>query len=209
MNKRLRNHAVLGACTLVSLGVSVALGPSASAADRLSIVSAYLCLGLLGGALLIGPVNVLRKGVPLVNAYARRDVGIWAALSGLIHFYLANVLAMNYEYLEVFVDSAEQPPSPELRSSLYTWGTILGYFAALSFIVLLALSNDWMVRRLGIKWWKRIQRASYVCFLATCIHAFAFQVLESRAVPWVIVIASVVVLVLIGQGYGATRIKKS
>jgi len=185
MNRRLKNHTALIAIIAICLGIAVISGPGAAAADRLSIVSAYLCLFLLGAALLIGPSYAIRKRKLPVNSYTRRDIGIWAALIGLLHFYLANVLAMNYEYLGIYVENASMPPAPEIRSELYSWGTILGYVIAVIFIVLLVLSNDWMLRKIGLKWWKRIQRVSYFGFLFTCAHAFAFQVLESReALPF-------------------------
>ncbi|UCG73059.1 MAG: ferric reductase-like transmembrane domain-containing protein [Chromatiales bacterium] len=208
MNHRFRNHGALLAVTVICLGVSAASGPGATAADRLSIVSAYLCLFLLGVALAIGPANAIRKGKALVNVYARRDTGIWAALNGLLHFFLANVLAMNYEYLGIYVENAPVPPSVPVREALYLWGTILGYVIAVLFIMLMGLSNDWMVRKVGLKWWKRLQRASYAAFIFTCAHAFMFQVLETRAAVWVVVVALVTVLIIAGQGLGIAAIRK-
>lgn len=208
MNQRLRNHASLTVITAISLGASVVIGPAAAAGDQLSIVSAYLCLLLLATALLIGPFHVFREGKPLGNSYIRRDIGIWAAVSGLLHFYLANVLSMNYEYLGIYVENSPLPPSPEIRSELYSFGTIIGYVIAVLFIVLLTLSNDWMVRKIGLKWWKRIQRLGYLGFLFSCAHAFVFQILESRETLWIIVVMFVTVLVLIGQGYGIASIRR-
>ncbi len=208
MNQRFKNHSTLIVITVISLGVSIVISSGAAVADQLSIVSAYLCLLLLGAALMIGPLHVFRKGRPLGHSYIRRDIGIWAALNGLLHFFLANVLAMNYEYLGIYVDNALVPPSPEIRSQLYSWGTILGYVIAVLFIVLVMLSNDWMVRKVGTKWWKRIQRLSYLGFLSTCAHAFAFQALESREALWITVVLIVTMLVLIGQGYGIISVKR-
>ena len=191
----------------MSFGIAVISGPAA-AADRLSIVSGYVCLFLLGVALLIGPAHVFRNRIPPVNSYIRRDIGIWAALNGLLHFYLANVLSMNYEYLGIYVESAAAPPAREIRSMLYSWGTILGYVIAVLFIILLVLSNDRMLRIVGLKWWKRIQRASYFGFFFTCAHAFAFQVLESREVFWIVVVVLVTLLVVFGQGIGVVFTKR-
>jgi DMSO/TMAO reductase YedYZ heme-binding membrane subunit len=208
MNRRLKNHAALAALTAICLGVAAASGPATAVADQLSIVSAYLCLFLLGVALLIGPFHAIRKGKPLAHSYIRRDIGVWAALTGLLHFYLANVLSMNYEYLGVYVENASAPPSAAMRSNLYSWGTILGYVIAVLFVVLLTVSNDWMARIIGLKWWKRIQRVSYLGFILTCIHAFAFQILESREALWVCIVLLVTVLVFVGQSFGIAAIKK-
>jgi len=209
MNPRLKNHVTLFVVSVVSLGVAALSGPGEGAADRLSIVSAYICLLLLGAALLIGPVNVLRTGRLPGNSYVRRDTGIWAAMTGLLHFYLANVLSMTYEYLGIYVENPVLPPSSAVRSSLYTWGTIFGYVIAVLFIVLLVLSSDWMMRKVGMKWWKRIQRVSYLGFILTCIHAFAFQVLETRSLFWVLVVLVITMIIIAGQCMGIRAVRRA
>jgi DMSO/TMAO reductase YedYZ heme-binding membrane subunit len=195
MNPRLKNH--LGNflfCAPVLAGALV-VGPPAGAADRLSIVTAYLCFGLLSFVLLIGPANVIRTGRILGNHYARRDAGIWAAIMGLAHFVLANMLSMNYAYLDRFVNFPELSPTAAIRDQLYSWGTILGFLVAVLFIMLLGLSSDWALRKIGMTWWKRLQRASYAAFLFTSIHAVAFQVIESRSLVWVGVILVVSIII--------------
>jgi sulfoxide reductase heme-binding subunit YedZ len=209
MNPRLKNHTLLSMVAIISLGVAVVSGSGEAAADRLSIVSAYVCLLLLGLALLIGPLNVLRTGRLVGNSYVRRDTGIWAAMMGLLHFYLANVLSMTYEYLGIYVENSALPPSAAIRSSLYTWGTIFGYVIAVIFIVLLVLSSDWMMRKVGLKWWKRIQRISYLGFILTCIHAFAFQVLETRSLFWVLVVLVITVAIITGQYVGIRAVRRN
>jgi len=209
MNSRLKNHLALAVLSVGGLGVAASSGSPEAAADRLSIVSAYLCLLLLGLALLIGPASVLRSGRLVVNSYIRRDTGVWAAANGLLHFYLANVLSMNYEYLGAYVENAGQLPTSAVRSTLYNSGTISGYVIALLFIVLLLLSSDWMVRKVGLKWWKRIQRFSYLSFILTCIHAFEFQVLEARPLFWVVVVAAVAIVTVAMQCMGFLAVKKS
>ena len=208
MSSRLLNHAALAALTIFCFGITAVAGPAAELADRFSIVSAYLCLFLLGGVLLIGPLHAIRKGRPITNSHTRRDMAIWAALAGLLHFYLANVLSMNYEYLAIYVENAAVSPSAEIRADLYSWGTILGYVIAVLFVILLGLSNDRMVRIMGLKWWKRIQRASYFAFLFTCAHAFAFQILESRAMLWVFVVLLATALIVFAQAFGFSAVRK-
>ena len=208
MNSRLKNHLALGVLSFAGLGAAAIVGAPETAADRLSIVSAYLCLLLLGLALLIGPASVLRSGRLVVNSYIRRDTGIWAATTGLVHFYLANVLSMNYEYLGTYVDNAVQPPAAAVRSTLYSSATISGYVIALLFIMLLLLSSDGMMRKLGLKWWKRLQRLSYLAFVLTCIHAFEFQVLETRPIFWVVVVLAVAIATVCIQFIGFLAVRK-
>jgi DMSO/TMAO reductase YedYZ heme-binding membrane subunit len=208
MNPRLKHHTALTAFSAICLGIAAIIGPVQGIADRWSIVSAYLCLLLLGCALLIGPFHAIRNGRPLGNSYIRRDLGIWAALTGLLHFYLANVLSMNYEYLSRYVENSSLSPTAEIRSDLYTWGTVLGYVIAILFVVLLGLSSDRILRSVGLKWWKRLQRLSYFGFVFTCAHAFAFQVLESREMLWVLIVLLTTALVLLGQCFGLAAVRK-
>lgn len=211
MPTRLISHLTLILVTLVAFYVSSLILDSGSQTDAISITSAYLCLSYLVIALLIGPLTVIRKGRSPSNSYIRRDIGIWAALNGLLHFYLANVLSMNTEYLDYYISNFPHPPSAEIRNSLYMWGTIVGYLVALLFILLLSLSNDWAVRKVGIKWWKRLQQTAYLIFIFTVVHAFAFQVLEDRQKIWMLVIAflSVIVVWLQIRGYLARKSKNN
>lgn len=209
MHRSRKYHAILAILVFTALGLAVVSGPGAGAADRLSIVSAYLCLFLLGGALIYGPVHAARNGKPLGNSPTRRSIGVWSALTGLLHFVLANVLSMTYEYLGIYVENATAQPSPEIRSELYSSGTISGYVVAVLFILLAALSNDRMLRLLGMKRWKRIQRTSYIVFLLTCGHAFAFQVLETRPAIWVSVVLLVLLIIASSQAFGLFSILRS
>jgi DMSO/TMAO reductase YedYZ heme-binding membrane subunit len=208
MSQRLKYHLGLTAGTAASFGVAVLYGPADGAADRLSIVSAYLCLVLLGCALFIGPAHAITTGRPVFNKYVRRDIGIWAALVGLVHFFLANALAMNYAYLDLYVNLATEPPSPEFRSQLYGLGTISGYIVAVLFFLLLGLSSDRVLRWIGMRWWKRLQRASYLAFVLTVLHSFAFQALESREGFLVGVVSLVCIVILAVQVFGIAAVRK-
>ena len=110
------------------------LGP-----DRISIVSAYLCLCLLSAALLIGPARAIRSGQPVLNHLVRRDLGIWAALIGFLHFALGMMLSMNVAYMDAFVNAADLSLSQHIRLWLYSAGNIAGTLVGVLFIVLLLL----------------------------------------------------------------------
>jgi len=208
MNPRLKYHLVLVALTAASFGMAAFYGSTDGIADRLSIVSAYLCMVLLGCALFIGSARAISTGRPGLNMYVRRDIGIWAALVGLVHFFLANALAMNTAYLDLYVKLSAVPPSAEFRSQLYMWGTILGFLVAVLFFLLLGLSSDRMLRWVGTRWWKRLQRTSYLAFIFTALHAFAFQVLESRQGFLVGVVSFVCVVILVAQFAGVAAVRR-
>ena len=204
MNHRLRNHLGLAALSVGGAVVAAAAGNEATAPDRVSIVTAYQCLLLLAVALLIGPWQSRRTGRPVLNSHLRRDIGIWAGLTGLAHFWLGNQLSMNFEYLGVWVNDPNLTPGPAVREELYMWGTIAGYVVAVLILLLLALSSDRMLKWAGAKWWKRLQRSAYAMFVLTVAHAFIFQVIESRAWLWVAVV-TVTALVVAGYRFAARR----
>jgi DMSO/TMAO reductase YedYZ heme-binding membrane subunit len=205
--RRLQHHVALAALSTVGIGLIVIAGPEASTIDAVSISSAYLCLGLLCAGMMIGPVHALRTGRPLLNNYLRRDIGIWATLNGLIHFYTGNVVAMSSGYMEKFVRNAELAPTLATRDELFNWGAITGLIIAVLFLLLLALSSDVTLRFVGARWWKRLHRASYFAFILTAIHGVLFQVLESRtpALIALVTIASLGVISLQIAGIRAVQ----
>ncbi len=196
--RRVKHHLVLAGINGACCAAAVMSGPTTQLSDRLSIVTAYLCLGLLCTGLAIGPVRAIRTGRPSVNNYLRRDIGIWAALTGLAHLAIATALSMTPEYMQIYVNIANIPPSQIIREALFTWGTIAGLVVGVVLLLLLGLSNDRSLRWLGVRRWKRLHWTSYLAFALTAAHGLAFQALESRTrgLIAVVLIASVTVLIL-------------
>ncbi|MGI9329184.1 MAG: ferric reductase-like transmembrane domain-containing protein [Gammaproteobacteria bacterium] len=205
---RWQHHTLLAVCSLLIFALTVVLRGAESTADQLSFATAYLCLFFLATALLIGPLQLSRGGHALLNNYLRRDVGIWAAVTGLIHFVLATDISMSQAYMADYVAIDTGNFSAELRMQLFTWGTIAGLVTAVLLILLLALSNDRVLRRVGNKWWKRLQRSAYFAFALTVVHSFAFQALESRRAGLVIVMSLITVAVVVFQLRGAAAYRR-
>ena len=202
-------HGLFGLVTSTVMISALTIGPPSGRWDRLSIVSAYVCLILYAWALVIGPIRVLRNQPPQLNVYLRRDIGIWAAISGLLHLLIGTDLSLNPVYLGKFVTGPDGFASVEIRSGLFSWGSITGFVAGLIFLLLLALSNDYVLRWLGPKWWKRLQRSSYTAFFLFVLHGYAFQALELRAWPFVGTLVAVTVAVLWLQIRGARAIRQA
>ena len=197
-------HLLLGGLSVTACALFALTGPAPSAWDRVSILTAYLCLILLCVGLTIGPQRARASGRPTLNTYLRRDVGIWAALTGLIHLVLATELSMTARYVGAVVDAREQP----LGRQLFAWGSISGYVLGLNFVLLLALSNDRVMRLLGSIRWKRLQRTSYLAFGLTLAHGLVFQFLESRPWPLVSALALAGAVVIVFQYLGACAVRK-
>ena len=119
-------------------------------------------------------------------------------------------MTMNYEYLDLFVYAEGLSLSEEVRYRLYSWGTIAGFIVGVLFILLLGLSNNRSLRLFGARWWKRLQRASYIAFVLTVFHGLCYQILESRSWSLIttITVASVAVLVMQVGGIRSVRRKR-
>jgi DMSO/TMAO reductase YedYZ heme-binding membrane subunit len=79
---------------------------------------------------------------------------------------------------------------------------------AVLLVLLLVLSSDRVLRRLGSTWWKRLQRSAYFAFLLTVGHGFAFQALESRSAGLIVVLALVTAAVIALQLRGAALYRR-
>ena len=112
--------------------------------SHLSIATAYPALFLTAAALFLGPWNVLRLRANPVSFDLRRDVGIWAGIMALLHTGIGlNVHLRGRPWL-YFVDQDHH-----VRHDLFGFGNDTGLIAALLFLLLLAISNDVSLRRVG------------------------------------------------------------
>lgn len=183
---RARRHGILLALVAGTLTIAIFAGPAAATIDRVSIVSAYQFAVLLSVILMIGPWRALKSRHRPINIHARRDIGIWAGITGLLHLYAGTGQAMTPDYIATFVAVPTAGVTMASRNDVFVWGTIAGLLIGVLLLLLLALSNDRSVRRLSSRWWKRLQRTSYLVFVLTYGHALAFQYLETRS-PWLVV----------------------
>jgi len=153
-------HFKLGIASLV-IGVAVwPLSPHRSTAEGLSFATAYAGLLLLAFALAIGPVNVIQRKPNPVSTDLRRDVGIWAALCGIGHTIAGLQVHMHGEFARYFT------PVPgahaDAGAKAFFTANYFGMAAAILLFVLLLLSNDIALRKLGVPLWKLLQRSTYV-----------------------------------------------
>jgi len=202
--RQMRQLALAGFVVLACL-VTKFLSP----ADRpffqiLSLGLGYASLILLFVGLVIGPLIALQGGRVPVSTMFRRDVGIWAAISGGIHVVFGLQSHMGGQILHYFT-LAGQPLSRQALLFLTTnW---LGLGATVILCGLLLLSNNVSLRVLGAQRWKFWQRCTYILVALTILHTFGYQILESR--DWTIVVVMVaafaVVFTLQLLGFVRTR----
>jgi sulfoxide reductase heme-binding subunit YedZ len=95
-----------------------------------------------------------------------------------------------------------------LQNTQFGFANFTGLAAALLFLMLLAISNDLSLRGLRTNRWKSLQRWTYVAFGLTAAHGIAYQLIEQRHIPWVLVFASVMAAVAVGQVLGIVQVQR-
>jgi methionine sulfoxide reductase heme-binding subunit len=171
--------------------------------SRLSIATAYPALFLAAAAMLVGPWNVLHGRTNPVSFDLRRDLGIWAGIMALLHTGIGiNVHLRGRPWL-YFIDEHRR-----VRHDLFGVGNDAGLVAALLLLLLLAISNDLSLRRLGTRTWKSLQRWTYGAMALTLIHAVAYQLVEKRQAAYAALLWATIAATAVLQVAGWRRTKR-
>jgi sulfoxide reductase heme-binding subunit YedZ len=198
----LRHHLPLAAASASSFLLVFSLIKSTYLPFKLSMATAYTGMLLLAMTLLIGVFKVLRGKASPVSTDWRRDVGIWAALIGVAHVVVGLQVHAPGRMWTYFLYPAEQNRSFPVRLDSVGWSNHLGLLAGLLLIMLLALSNDWSLNRLGARRWKGLQRWNYAVFGLVIAHGVLYQILEKRIVSWVFIFGFLSVVIIVMQVAG-------
>jgi len=198
--RRLLHHILIGIGSVALTVIFMQLFPKRDFISRLSIGTAYPALFLTAAALLLGPLNVLRRKPNPASFDLRRDLGIWAGISALAHTAVGLNVHLRGRMWLYFLD-----PSHHLRRDDFGFGNYTGGIAALLFALLLALSNDVSLRKLGVERWKSLQRWSYAAIVLTAAHSIAYQQIEKRIPPFQGVLYIALGIVLVVQIAGAFK----
>jgi sulfoxide reductase heme-binding subunit YedZ len=187
-SRRAVRHFAIGFVTAVVAVAVYLLVRSPSTARRLTLATAYPGLALLAATLWLGPWYVLRGRRSPVSVGWRRDLGIWAAILAAIHTVVGLRVHFRGDWRRYFLSPRQDGGLPRLRVDGMGWANHAGLAALLLLLVLLAISNDIALRRLGPVRWKAIQRWNYAAFALVGAHAVVFQVMARRAPPAIILV---------------------
>lgn len=168
--------------------------------SRLSIATAYAAVALTGFALLLGPWNVIRSQPNPVSFDFRRDIGIWAGIFAVLHSLLGLNVHLRGRMWLYFVNEHGR-----WRTDAFGFGNYTGTVAALVFLLLLVISNDASLRRLGLPRWKSWQRMTYVAVVLTFVHGLLYQHIEARAPGYRLAYITTIVCVTGTQLLGLER----
>jgi sulfoxide reductase heme-binding subunit YedZ len=198
-----RNVGIAALALLVHLIVVSATSSSNQVMYRLSMATGYTSVALIGWALLIGPWRVRRGRSAPVSTDLRRDVGIWGGVFGLAHVATGLFVHLG-DPLKYFVyrDTGRALP---VRYDLFGFANWSGLAATALLALLLLISNDVSLRRLGSRRWKAWQRWTYWAGALVVLHGLAYQWIEKGNGGWVYVFVVVVLIVAAMQLDGRRR----
>ena len=193
---------------LLSAGGAFALYVTRDYSDvlmRLSFSTAWPALVLLTLTLLIGPWRLLKGKTSAVSLDLRRDIGIWAGITGLLHTGIGQCVHLRGRPWLYYVYEKWNAHVVPLRHDIFGFSNFAGLFAALILLMALATSNDASLRALGNTSWKSLQRWNYACFALAGFHTFGYLVGIERLNPAFIAVAALCVIVAAGLQWAGYR----
>jgi sulfoxide reductase heme-binding subunit YedZ len=198
--KRLLVYLTTGLCVAAACLLAAALKPNWDLTHVLAVGSGYVSLLLVMLSLIIGPVNLLWSRHNPVNINLRRDTGIGAGVSGLIHVIFAFQIHMHGVILRYFVEPVDHGYRPLLN--LFGLSNDIGALATVLLGALLLLSNELTLRWLKGPWWKFLQRFNYLLFVAILAHTVGYQYVIKRERIMIYLVVGLTLLVVAAQAGG-------
>jgi len=171
----------------------------------MSMATAYAGLIFLAASLWLGPWNILRQRPNPVSFDLRRDIGIWTGILAIAHTAIGLTVHLRGRMWMYFFRGLHPL---RLQNTQFGFANFTGLAAALLFLMLLAISNNFSLRRLKARRWKSLQRWTYAAFLLTGAHGIAYQWIEKRHVPWVLVFSAIMTAVAAAQFLGFVRVQR-
>lgn len=184
--QRFLRHAVLAAASLAAIVVPALYWQERSVAYVVSLVTAYASLLCLTVTLGLGPWHALRGRRLPTSSYLRRDFGIWTVLLAVVHVGFGLFAHMHGNVWLYFFRASPDQAFPLPRIDAFGLTNDVGLAATLLLLFLLALSNNWSLRRFGAARWKTWQRSSYWAAAAIALHAAIYQLLDHRTWVWLL-----------------------
>lgn len=168
---------------ITAMGIALAaylLLPGQPALHRISIGTGYVGVVFLAAALIIGPLNILRGVSNPLSSYLRRDIGIMAGIFAVAHTIVGLQAHMDGDFVRYFFQRTANGDVGPVRFDAFGIANYLGLIAVLIVLVLLVISNNVSLRKLGPRRWKGIQRYAYLAAGLVAIHGVIYQVIERR-----------------------------
>jgi methionine sulfoxide reductase heme-binding subunit len=205
---RYYTHIVMAWLTAGGCYLAYLYRPRADAGAILTLGLGYISLVQMVITLGIGPFMLFRQRRNPMNIMLRRDMGIWAGITGLLHVFFGLQLHQGGDVLSFFLDS-----DGAILWNLFGQANYLGLVATLILALLTALSNDLSLRKLKGKTWKWLQRANYLLVPLVFLHALWYQDVAQRQpafriAVWGLILFTVGVQLIGVWRYRAQRLRR-
>jgi sulfoxide reductase heme-binding subunit YedZ len=195
----MRHHLPLMLISLFSIAALYFTRDYKDVISRTSFATAYPALVLLAVTLMIGPWNWLWHKPNPVSSDLRRDIGIWAGILAIVHTAIGQCVHLRGRpWLYYVYGPAEHHHGFPLRHDAFGFANYTGALSALLVLALLATSNDYSLRKLGIREWKSLQRWNYAVFALAGVHALLYQEGVEQQKPWFVAVVVFCIVFTIG-----------
>jgi sulfoxide reductase heme-binding subunit YedZ len=203
--RRSKRHLILAAGAIAIICLAYAATPPPDVRHRLSMATAYAGLIFLAASLWLGPWNVLRRRPNPVSFDLRRDTGIWTGALATLHTAVGLTVHLRGRMWMYFFKHLHPL---KLQNTQFGFANFVGLGAAVLLLMLLVISNDISLRALGVSRWKSLQRWTYAALALTAVHGIAYQLVEKRRFPWVLVFATIMIAVVASQILGFIQVQR-
>jgi len=209
--QRWRTHGLLTVVTVVGCYLAHLYAPYADLTYDLTYGCGYVAVILIAYSLLIGPYKLLWRKKNPVNINLRRDVGIWAGITGCIHVIAAIAMTTRGNILYLFLRPKPEGVGYSLLLSPAGVSNNVGLIATVILVALLIISNDYFLIQLKGKRWKFLQRFNYGLAILAFIHTVLYQRLDNRSRTFVTMtfIFAVALLVIQLSGFFLYRSRRA
>jgi methionine sulfoxide reductase heme-binding subunit len=136
--------------------------------------SGYISIIILSISLIIGSINLLLKNKNPISTYLRRDISIIGGTLAVIHSITGLFVHLRGKNWQYFLNKTEDAYS--IRLDNFGLANYTGLISALIIILLLIISNDYLLKKLNPNKWKNIQRLSYLMFFLILIHCYFYRI---------------------------------
>lgn len=168
------HYLPLTVISIISTYIFYELWETMSAIPFITYASGYIGIFLLAFSLLLGPLNIMLKRKNPISTYLRRDVGIFGGLLSLVHSVIGLFMHFTGKPWLYFVEEVAQGYA--IRFGVFGMANHTGLLGALIIIFLLAISNDYSLRKLKAVKWKNLQRFTYLMFVLAILHSIFYRI---------------------------------
>ncbi len=193
---------------IIAMGIALAaylLQPGQPALHRISIGTGYVGVIFLAAALIIGPLNTLRGMSNPLSTYLSRDIGIMAGIFAVAHTIVGLQVHMGGDFVRYFFQRKANGAVGAVRFDAFGIANHLGLIAVLIIVVLLVISNNVSLRKLGPRRWKGIQRYIYLAAGLVAVHGLIYQIVERRQSAFIACLIAIAAAAGIMQYLGFLR----